>query len=74
MSMALAGGGLTHGQVIGATEKDGGEIRSRPVTPSDLAATIYRYFGVPLDSQYVDPRGRPRNIVEQGSPIHELGI
>ncbi len=74
MSMALAGGGLTHGQVIGATEKDGGEIRSRPVTPGDLAATIYRYFGVPLDTQYIDPRGRPRNIIEQGSPIHELGI
>ena len=39
MSMALAGGGLRHGQVIGATETDGGHIKERPVTPGDLAAT-----------------------------------
>ena len=45
MSMALAGGGLRHGQVIGATERDGGHIKDRPVTPGDLAATIYRAHG-----------------------------
>lgn len=74
MSMLLAGGGLRHGQVIGSSEPDGGDIRSRPVTPGDLAATIYKYFGVPLDTQYLDPRGRPRSIVEQGTPIQELGV
>lgn len=72
MSMALAGGGLRHAQVIGATERDGGSIRHRPVTPGDLAATIYQHFGVPLDTQYIDPRGRPRNVVENGEPIAEL--
>ena len=35
MSMALAGGGFRHGQVIGATERDGGQIKERPVTPGD---------------------------------------
>jgi len=74
MSMSLAGGGLRHGQVIGATEKDGGSIKERPVSPGDLAATIYRYFGVPLSTQYADNQGRPRNIVDQGSPIAELGL
>src|SRR6516165_7312832 len=48
MSMCMAGGGLRHGQVLGATEADGGRIKERPVTPSDLAATIYQFFGVPL--------------------------
>jgi hypothetical protein len=73
MSMCLAGGGLRHGQVIGATESDGGYIRERPVTPADLAATLYRYLGVPLDATYVDNRGRPRYIVENdGQPIREL--
>jgi hypothetical protein len=72
MSMALAGGGLRHGQVIGATEKDGGQIKHRPVTPGDLAATIYRYMGVPLDTTYADPQGRPRYVVEHGQPIKEL--
>jgi hypothetical protein len=72
MSMALAGGGLRHGQVIGATEKDGGTIKERPVTPGDLAATIYYHMGVPLDTTYVDTSGRPRFIVDNGQPIREL--
>lgn len=73
MSMCLAGGGLRHGQVIGATESDGGFIKERPVTPADLAATIYRYMGVPLDATYLDNRGRPRYIVENdGQPLGEL--
>jgi uncharacterized protein DUF1501 len=73
MSMCLAGGGLKHGQVIGATETDGGNIRERPVTPGDLAATIFRYFGVPQDVSYLDHQGRPRIVVENhGRPIAEL--
>ena len=72
MSMALAGGGFRHGQVIGATEADGGHIKERPVTPGDLAATIYHHMGVPLDATYVDGTGRPRFIVELGKPIGEL--
>jgi hypothetical protein len=72
MSMTLAGGGMRHGQVIGATERDGGQIHQRPVTPGDLAATIYRHMGVPLDGTYLDDRGRPRYYVEEGAPIGEL--
>lgn len=72
MSMCIAGGGLRHGQVIGATESDGGSIKERPVTPADLAATIFRYFGVPQHVQYTDHQGRPRFVVDGGSPIAEL--
>ncbi len=71
MSMAAAGGGLRHGQVIGATEKDGGAIKERPITPGDLAATIYHHMGVPLDATYADTSGRPRYVVENGRPIRE---
>jgi hypothetical protein len=73
MSMCLAGGGMRHGQIIGATEKDGGDIKHRPVTPGDLAATIYRHMEVPLHKDYSDDRGRPLLIVqENGEPIREL--
>ncbi|WP_165250607.1 DUF1501 domain-containing protein [Paludisphaera soli] len=73
MSMCLAGGGLKHGQVIGSTEADGGHIKDRPVTPSDLAATIYRHMGVPLDAYYQDANQRPHFIVaDNGQPIAEL--
>ena len=72
MSMCLAGGGLRHGQVIGASEKDGGTIRERPVTPADLAATLFRYFDVPQDVQYTDHQGRPKFVVDGGQPLAEL--
>jgi hypothetical protein len=73
MSMCLAGGGLKHGQVIGATDAAGGDIQQRAVTPGDLAATLFRYFGVPLDVSYLDNSGRPRPVVENhGQPIAEL--
>jgi len=73
MSMCMAGGGLRHGQVIGASEHDGGNIKERPVSPGDLAATIYRHMDVPLDATYLDSRGRPRYVIASpGDPISEL--
>ncbi|MBI3870260.1 MAG: DUF1501 domain-containing protein [Verrucomicrobia bacterium] len=72
MSMVMAGGGFRHGQVIGASSRDGGEISERPITPGDIAATIYRHFGIPLDTTYQDHQGRPIRIVDQGEPIREL--
>jgi hypothetical protein len=72
MSMCMAGGGFRHGQVIGASTKDGSEISERPVTPSDLAATIYHHMGVPLDATYNDHQGRPNFIIDGGRPLAEL--
>ena len=66
-------GGMRHGQVIGASDAEGGAIKDRPVAPADLAATIYRHMGVPLDASYVDTSGRPLSIVEgSGQPLGEL--
>ncbi len=72
MSMTMAGGGFRHGQVIGSTESDGGDVKSRPVTPGDLAATIYHHFGVAQDTTYNDFTGRPIFAVQDGKPIAEL--
>ncbi len=73
MTVLIAGGGLRHGQVIGSSTPDGGDIQERPVTPGDLAATIYRFFGVPLDATYTDPAGRLLHLLpDGGQPIHEL--
>jgi hypothetical protein len=72
MSLPLAGGGLRHGQVIGATEQGGGQTKGRPVTPGDLAATTYHHTGVPPDTTYLDATGRPRYAVANGQPIQEL--
>jgi hypothetical protein len=72
MSMSVAGGGFRHGQVIGASDESGGGIKDRPITPGDIAATIYHHFGVPLTTTYQEATGRPRAILEHGEPIREL--
>ncbi len=73
MSMLLAGGGLRHGQALGSTDPRGGEIRTRRVGPSDLAATVFRHLDIPLDTNWMSPQGRPIPIVtEGGRSIAEL--
>jgi len=73
MSMLAAGGSGEHGRVIGSTDARGGEIKSRKVTPSDLAATVFRHLDIPLDSHWTTPQGRPTPIVTAGgAPIAEL--
>jgi hypothetical protein len=73
MSMLVAGGGLTHGQVVGSTDAKGGEVKEGRVTPSDLGATVYRHLGIDLDAQWTDLQGRPQPIItEGGRPIPEL--
>jgi hypothetical protein len=42
-----------------------------PVSPADLAATIYRHMGVPLDTEYTDTTGRAHFIAYNGKPVAE---
>jgi uncharacterized protein (DUF1501 family) len=73
MSMLVAGGGLSHGQVIGSTDSRGYAIKDRPVSPSDLAATVFQYLGIDIAAHWLNPQGRPIPIVtESGSPIREF--
>ena len=73
MSMVMAGGGLRHGQIVGATDRKGHGVHERKVTPQDLAATVFHYLGIPLDAHWTNPQGRPIPIVtEGGRPISEL--
>ena len=70
-SVLLAGGGIEGGRVVGSSEKWGGAVAQRLVTPQDLLATIYHLLGIPLDTAYNDASGRPVPITS-GSPIKEL--
>jgi len=71
-TVMLGGGGLKGGQVVGASEKYGGGVWERQVIPLDVMATIYRTLGIPLDTHYEDPAGRPTSIIGTGKPIYEL--
>jgi uncharacterized protein (DUF1501 family) len=70
----LAGGGMPCGQVIGSTDRLGGEADSRPVTFAEVFATLYHNLGIDVNTVTIDDhQGRPRYLVEGGAqPIREL--
>jgi uncharacterized protein (DUF1501 family) len=71
-TLALAGGGLKMGQVIGESTAKAETPKSTPITPQDLMATVFHTLGLPRDLQYRDPTGRPTNMIVEGKPIAEL--
>jgi hypothetical protein len=70
----LAGGGMKTGQVVGATDRLGGEAVERPVTFPELFATLYHNLGIDVASATVtDLHGRPQYLVDGAArPLREL--
>ena len=70
----LAGGGMKTGQVIGATDRLGGEATDRPVQFGDVFATLYHNLGIDVSKVTVtDLGGRPQYLVDAGcAPMKEL--
>lgn len=70
-SLVLAGGGVRGGQVYGGSDAHGAHPDRDPVTPADLAATIFDRFGVAPTTEIHDHTGRPYRIAD-GRPLTKL--
>jgi hypothetical protein len=70
-SIVLAGGGIQGGVTYGASDKVGAYPASDPVTPGDLAATLFWVFGLDPARELRDLTGRPYRLTE-GEPIRRL--
>ena len=70
-SLTLAGGGIRGGSVFGASDQLGAYPATDPVTPADLAATIFWRFGLNPRAEVHDQAGRPHRLAE-GKPIKQL--
>ncbi|HVK15917.1 MAG TPA: DUF1501 domain-containing protein [Fimbriiglobus sp.] len=68
----MAGGGLKVGQVVGRTNPLAEYVTDSPVSPQDLAATIYSVLGVPLHTWYKTQDGRPIELCPEGKPVRQL--
>jgi hypothetical protein len=68
----LAGAGIRGGAVFGETDKDAAYAVSHPVSPEDLAATIYHALGIDSTQMLRDPQGRAVPIVDGGRPLLSL--
>ena len=62
------GGGTTGGAVFGASDRIGAYPAADPVTPADLAATIFWRFGIDPRQEVRDQTGRPFRLSE-GEPL-----
>ena len=70
-SVLLAGGGVQGGAVLGASDRSGAYPARDPVTPADLAATIFWRFGIDPASEIHDLNGRPWRVAD-GQPMRSL--
>jgi uncharacterized protein (DUF1501 family) len=72
-SVLFAGSGVCGGQVIGASDSIGAEPKDRPVTPAEIAASVYRGLGLDPTTQLVGPDSSSIPLAD-AAPIAELFI
>jgi len=72
-TMLMGGGPIKGGQVIGESDEIAAAPRSRPTTPGEIAATVYKGLGIDMSVELPGAQGRPIPLVDRGiEPIGEL--
>ena len=71
-STILAGGGIKRGYVHGASDAIAAEPDRSPVSPEDLAKTIYHQLGIDPKKELMAPGDRPLEIVDGGQVVHDI--
>ena len=71
-NVALAGGGIRGGQVIGSSSEDGSAVKDNPVSVPDLFCSICKSLKVNPAIENISPLGRPMKIVDGGQVIAQL--
>jgi hypothetical protein len=71
-SVALAGGGVKRGAIVGSSNATASEPEKDPIGPEDLATTIYHLLGIVADKELMAPGNRPIEIVDGGRVRNEL--
>lgn len=72
-TILLGGGPIQGGRVIGESDELGYIPKTRPVTPGEVAATLFQGLGLDPHHELPGPQNRPLPLVEYGvQPIKEL--
>jgi hypothetical protein len=67
-SIVMAGAGVARGAVYGASDRQGAYVRSNPVGPWDVSATMFAALGIDPTQELQDRTGRPFAL-STGRPI-----
>lgn len=73
-STVLAGGGVKEGFSYGKSDALSSEPEEDPVSPENLAATMYSLMGIDFEKRLMTSDLRPIDIVREGKIIRELLI
>lgn len=74
-SVLMGCGGMKMGQVIGRSSRYGETVVERPISPQDVAATIYRHLGIdPQKVMLQDRLDRPLPLLDDGEAVSELFV
>jgi hypothetical protein len=71
-SVVMAGGGMKRGAIVGSSGPTASEPEDTPVTPEDLAMTIYYQLGIAGAKELMAPGDRPIEIVNGGAVRKEM--
>ncbi len=71
-NVAVAGGGVKGGQVVGSSTADGSDVKDNPVSVSDLLASVCHSLKVDPTKENMTPIGRPIKIVDGGKVVPAL--
>jgi hypothetical protein len=72
-SVLMGCGSMKMGQVIGKSTPRGEYVMDRPITPQDVAATVFEHLGIDCRKVILkDSQNRPTALIETGMPIREL--
>src|SRR5262245_35342129 len=71
-TVALGGGGIQGGRVVGKSDARAEKPASEPYGPEDLAATLYHVMGIDPKDEFKTPEGRPVALVNNGRVMQEL--
>lgn len=71
-SALFAGGGVARGRVVGRTDRIGGTVADRPVSPKDVLVTIYHLLGIDAHTELRDRTNRPLPLVADGTVISDI--
>ena len=72
MACVLAGGGFKRGYAHGTTDASGMAPATDPVTPDDVASTIFQQLGVEPNTELQTPTGRPVQLFREGKVIEKV--
>lgn len=68
----LAGGGVSRGRVVGASDAHGAYVKDDPVSPKDVLCTMYHLMGIDPHTTIPDKLGRPLPLVSGGRVLEQM--